>query len=148
MTKYLVLMTLGLILLSLPVLAAECPKVVTGAVEKAYPGAKVAACDKSDEYENSYELKIVAKDGRKLALDVNAAGKIVFTEEEIKVEALPAAVTRSLAAKFPGAKATNAVKGTQEDGSVVYEVMYELKGAKKEATFKTDGTFVDEEEGD
>ena len=148
MTKYLVLMTLGLILLALPVLAAECPKAVTGAVEKAYPGAKVAACDKSDEYENSFELKIVAKDGRKLALDVNAAGKIVFTEEEIKVEALPAVVTKSLAAKFPGAKATNVVKGTQEDGSVVYEVMYELKGIKKEATFKADGTFVDEEEGD
>jgi len=55
-------------------------------------------------------------------------------------------VTAAFEAKYPKTKASKAEKQTKADGTVTYEIAFkDAKGKKHEATFKEDGTFVEEE---
>ncbi len=129
-----------------PVSAAECPPAVKAAVEKEHSGAKNITC--KEEKENGklqYEATITGKNGKKLELDVTPEGKILLTEERVALAKVPAAVMKSLKAKYADAKATSAVKQTAADGKVTYEIAFGAGKEKKEATFATDGTFVEEE---
>jgi uncharacterized membrane protein YkoI len=94
-----------------------------------------------------YEVKITLKDGKRMELDVDPAGKILLTEEYVELAAVPAAVMSTLATKFPGAKATRAEKQTASDGKVTYEIAFGAGEAKKEATFTADGAMVEEDQG-
>ncbi len=55
-------------------------------------------------------------------------------------------MTAAFEAKYPKTKASKAEKQTKADGTVTYEIAFkDAKGKKHEATFKEDGTFVEEE---
>lgn len=57
---------------------------------------------------------------------------------------LPPTVASAFAAKYPGA--TNAEwEAEKENGRLVFEVDFEFDGKNREATFRPDGTFVEEE---
>jgi hypothetical protein len=114
---------------------ADCPKPVTGAIAKAYPKASVKSCKAEGA---SFEARLAHPD---LELDIAADGKILATEEKIAVTALPNAVKKAFAAKYPKAKAERAEKETTADGKVTYEIAF----GKTEVTFAADGTFVEEE---
>ena len=80
-------------------------------------------------------------------LALNAEGKILEIEKEIPVDELPKAVTKRLAAKYPGAKIEKVEEITKgEDGPVHYEV-----AIKAEVVFTAKGKIVqakEEEEDD
>lgn len=122
------------LLMSAPAFA-ECPKPVTDAIAKAYPKASVKSCNAEGA---SFEALLAHPD---LELDIASDGKILATEEKIAVTALPAAVKKAFAARYPKAKAERAEKETTADHKVTYEIAF----GKTEATFAADGTFVEEE---
>jgi hypothetical protein len=126
---------LVLVLMSAPVLAGDCPKPVTDAIAKAYPKATVKRC--APEGAN-FEAKLANPE---LELDLAPDGKILATEEKIAVSALPDAVKKAFAARYPKAKAERAEKETTSDKKVSYEIAF----GGKEATFAADGTFIEEE---
>jgi hypothetical protein len=85
-----------------------------------------------------------ATGGERLEVDVAADGTILQVEEPIAVDALPDAVKKAFAAKYPGAKATGANKQTAGK-DIRYEIAFVVDKARKEATFSASGAFVDEE---
>jgi hypothetical protein len=122
------------LLISAPALA-DCPKPVTGAIAKAYPKASVKSCKAEGA---NFEARLVHPD---LELDLAPDGTILATEEKVAVAALPEAVKKAFAARYPKAKAERAEKETTAGGKVSYEIAF----GKTEATFAADGTFVEEE---
>jgi hypothetical protein len=142
--------TLAFALLVAPGLAMakiDCPTAVNDAAQKAYPSAKVTACKQETEKGKvQYEVKLVTKEAKKLELDISPEGSILLTEEAIATGAVPKEVLTAFEAKYPKMKAAKANKQTHADGTVTYEVAFkDAKAKKHEATFKEDGTFVEEE---
>ena len=132
--------TLLLGLLASPAFA-DCPKAVTDGVAKAFPKSKVDKCHpEHEDGKDIFEAKITRADGTKAEVDVAADGSILQVEEKIAVDALPDAVKKAFAARYPKAKAPRAEKQTAGT-TVTYEVAF----AKTEATFAADGRFIEEE---
>ena len=93
-----------------------------------------------------YEVKLETKEASKLELDISPEGAVLQTEEPAALDLVPKAVTAAFAAKYPKMKATRAAKQTKADGAITYELAFrDAQGKGHEATFKDDGTFVEEE---
>ncbi|CAN5423107.1 hypothetical protein BH11MYX1_BH11MYX1_00350 [soil metagenome] len=69
-----------------------------------------------------------------------ASGGVAMADK-IELGAVPAAVTKAFAARYPKLAPTQAEKEVGKDKVVTYE----LKAEKTEATFTADGTFLEEE---
>jgi hypothetical protein len=122
-----------------------CPPTVTTAVAKAFPGAAISACKPAHEHgKDQFEVKLSRSGGDPIELDVAPDGTILQIEEKIAVDALPAAVKKAFAAKYPKATATRAEKQTAGK-DVRYEIAFRTDGGTKEATFSADGSFAGEE---
>jgi hypothetical protein len=138
------LLTVALVLA--PALAGadtSCPTTVTDAAKKAFPGATITTCKPED---GAFEVKLETKDKSKIEADFDAKGTLLQTEEVVPLASLPAAVTKAFAAKYPKAKASRAEKMTKmADKSSEYEIAFATAKGNREATFKADGTFVEEE---
>lgn len=143
--------TLASLLLSLPAAglvatpafaAPSCPTAVTDAIGKAFPKSKVESCKAEKEHgHDQFEVRVTKADSTKAEVDVAPDGKILQVEEKIAPAELPDAVKKAFATKYPKAKAERVEKQTA--GS---ETSYEIAFGGKEATFKSDGTFVEEED--
>lgn len=126
--------------------ASECPPAVKAAAMKAHPDATVSACKEETEHgKTQYEVKLTGKAGQKLELDVAPDGSILLTEEYVDLNSVPPTVISAFHGKYAGATPTRAEKQTTADGKVSYELAFSAGGKKKEATFTSDGTFVEEE---
>jgi len=129
-----------------PLAAAECPPSVTAAVQKAHAGAVIASCKKEQENgKTQFSVKLAATDGKRIELDVSPDGTIVLTEQPIAVSEVPSEVMNAFATKYGAAKAIGAEMQTDQDGKITYEIEFKADTKKKEATFGSDGTFVEEE---
>ncbi len=117
-----------------------CPPAVPAAVTKTYPGATQSAC--ATEHEDGmdiFEIKIKKIDGSSAEVELSADGTILATEEV--VPAMPDAVAKAFAAKYPGAEARRVERITKPGKPM----QFEIKFAGKEATFSETGDFVEEE---
>lgn len=124
---------------------STCPDAVLAAVTRAFPDAKQAPCEaEHEDGKDVFEVKIAKADGSNAELELSADGTINEIEEV--VTAMPDAVAKAFAAKYPGATASRIEKVTPTGKPAVYE----LKLENKEATFTETGEFVEEEgaEGD
>lgn len=122
--------------------APSCPTAVTDAIAKAFPKAKVDGCKAEKEHgHDQFEVRVTKADAKKAEVDVSPDGKILQVEEKIAPAELPDAVKKAFATKYPKAKAERAEKQTA--GA---ETSYEIAFGGKEATFKADGSFVEEED--
>jgi hypothetical protein len=129
-----------------PLASAECPAAVTAAVLKAHAGAAIASCKQEKENgKTQFEVKLAATAGKHIEIDVSPDGIILLTEETIALSDVPPAVTEAFAAKFGPATPTRAEMQTAADGRVTYELAFASGPKKKEATFASDGSFVEEE---
>ncbi|HEY0511442.1 MAG TPA: PepSY-like domain-containing protein [Thermoanaerobaculia bacterium] len=126
---------------------ADCPSAVKEAVLKAHPGAKVTGCkEEKEKGKTQYEVKLATKENQKLEMDISPDGAVLVTEEVVPESSVPPAVMKAFGAKYSKMKAARAEKQTKADGTVTYEIAFkDAKGKKHEATFKEDGTFVEEE---
>ena len=57
---------------------------------------------------------------------------------------VPEAVTRAFAARYPKASMLKAEKQTRADHSITFELAFKTGKTVREATFRVDGTFVEE----
>lgn len=122
-----------------------CPAAVTAAVTKTFPKATIGACKAEHEHgKDLFEVKLTKSSGEKVEVDVAPDGTVLQVEEKITVDALPAAVKKAFAARYPKAKAMGAEKQTAGK-DVRYEIAFSVDNGRKEATFTADGTFVEEE---
>ena len=133
----------GLALATTPAVAApSCPTAVTDAIAKAFPRAKVDRCKAEKEHgHDQFEVRLTKADAKQAEVDVAPDGKILQVEEKIAPAELPDAVKKAFSAKYPKAKLERAEKQTA--GA---DTSYEIAFGAKEATFKADGTFVEEED--
>jgi hypothetical protein len=140
--------TIFLLLLTAPAYAdapAACPAAVTTGVHKAFPTATLGACKAEHEHgKDIFEVKLTLAGGGKAEVDVAPDGSILQVEEQIAVDALPDAVKKAFATKYPKAKASGAEKQTAGK-DVRYEIAFQTDKGRKEATFAADGAFVEEE---
>lgn len=124
------------------VAAPSCPTAVTDAIAKAFPKSKIDGCKAEKEHgHDQFEVRVTKADAKKAEVDVAPDGKILQVEEKVAPAELPDAVKKAFAAKYPKAKAKRAEKQTA--GA---DISYEIAFGAKEATFKADGTFVEEED--
>src|SRR5262252_6191066 len=121
--------------------APACPDPVAAAAAKAVPDATLAKCTAQRA---GYVVKMQRKDRSIVELDITAKGEIEQIEEVVPVAALPEAVTKAFAARYPTATITKAEKMTAADKRVSYELAFKSERGRREATFTEAGAFVEE----
>jgi hypothetical protein len=116
----------------------KLPAAVTKAVKKKFPKARIQAASREvEDGATTYEVELKVE-GRSVDLALNADGKILEIEKEVPVNELPRAVTKRLAARYPGARIEKVEEITRgEDGPVHYEV-----AIKAEVVFTAKGKIV------
>lgn len=116
---------------------SDVPAVVKDAFGKAYRNVKEVKWEKEDaNYEAEFEI---GETDQSVVLD--ATGRILETEIEIKVVELPSAVKDYVVKNYKEAKIKEATKITDSKGAVTYEA--EIKD--KDLIFDTNGKFIKEE---
>ena len=74
-------------------------------------------------------------------LVMSLAGLALASEEKIEIAKLPAKVSETVKAKFPGTDFTDAAKET-DNGKTFFEVTVKVNGQKIDVTCEEDGTLV------
>lgn len=116
---------------------ADVPTAVKDSFKKSYKEAREAKWEKEGaNFEAEFEI---GETEQSVLLD--ASGRILETEVEIKVEELPTAVKEYVTKNYKDTKIKEAAKITDAKGMVTYEA--EIKG--KDLIFDSDGKFVKEE---
>ena len=134
---------------TLPVYADECPASVLAGVQKSHKGAKTTEClHETDDGDSYYVVSIQTAAGKKLELDMSPDGKIIETVEYITAAEVPAAVTKGLEAKYPGAKITEVDRVTDQDGEVTFDIEFTAGGKTQEVTLTTTGEVYEFDEDD
>jgi len=114
----------------------EVPTTVKAALQKSYPNAKEIKWEKEkDNYEAGFEVS-----EKEYSLLIDASGKILETEMEIKMEELPANAKAFISKNYAGQKIKETAKITDSKGVVTYEA--EVKG--KDLIFDKNGNFIKE----
>ncbi len=114
----------------------EVPAAVKSALQKSHPKAKDLKWEKEKgNYEAGFE---VGETDYSVLID--ASGKILETEVEIKIDELPANAKAYVAKHYAGQKIKEAAKITDSKGVVTYEA--EVKG--KDLIFDNTGKFLKE----
>ncbi|MDZ4667032.1 MAG: PepSY-like domain-containing protein [bacterium] len=114
----------------------DVPTPVKTAFQKQYPNAKETKWEKEKgNYEAEFEMNET-----EYSVLIDASGKILETELEIGIDALPANVKEYVSKKYPGKKIKEAAKITDANDKVTFEV--EIKGM--DLIFDSKGNFIKE----
>jgi uncharacterized membrane protein YkoI len=128
----------------------KAPKAVRDAIEGRFPGADVSSIEKENEMGKVvFDVELKHK-GRKYEMDILENGTIIEIEKEIALKDVPAALLKTVKAKFP--KATikevmevNKVTGKKEKPDH-YEVTIETADKKtQEVIVSLDGKTIKKE---
>lgn len=113
---------------------ADVPSAVKESFAKQYPAAKAESWEKEGaNYEAELRLNKV-----ETSVVFDASGKLLETETEIAISALPKAVLDHINKTMPGKKIKEAAKIVDSSG----KVMYEAEIDKKDYLFEENGTPV------
>jgi hypothetical protein len=123
------------------------PAAVTKAFAARYPKLAATRAEKNTAADKSVTFELAAEVAKDNKTEASFKDDGTFLEEEAIVPAstLPAAVAKAFAAKYPKAKTGRVEKQTKPDNTVTFEVAFETDKGTVEATFKGDGSFVEEE---
>lgn len=91
---------------------------------------------KKDHYEVKFEINKINHKAK-----IDAAGKIVKHDTDIKHTELPAAIQKTIAAQFAGYTIKDPEK-VEEGGKVTYKVELKKDKDEKKLIFGTDGTVI------
>ena len=127
---------------------SKVPAPVMASVNTRFPGANIDSVEK--ETENGavvYDIEL-KQQGRKYEMDIKEDGTVMEIEKEIK--APPAAVSRAIQSKYPGATIKevmekNTVKGKQETPDSYEVTITTADGKSKEVVVALDGSSAKEE---
>lgn len=113
------------------------PEPVKAAFAKQFPKAEGANWEMEDkDFEAGFKMSSV-----KYSAVYSAAGKWMETEHKIKVEAMPEAVQKAIAANYADHKVEGAEQVERPDG-IFYEVDLEKGEHEMEVLFSVDGNVV------
>jgi uncharacterized membrane protein YkoI len=140
----------------------QVPAEVRAAIEKHADGATVKEIEREVEHGKTIYSVEATRGGQPIEFEVSADGKHIKdekadddgedddadeNEQEIDVAALPAAVTKAVLAKHPGAKLTEA-EICKEGDKTFYEVEVATGGASRELNVTPDGTITADQADD
>lgn len=126
----------------------KVPKAVMDAVKARFPGAEMKEAAKEEEDgKTSYEVSLVHI-GKKIDVVAQPDGKIIAVETVIKAADLPAAVKKTLEAKYPKAE-YQTIETVEEGGKLSYEVSLETANDEDiEVVLDRDGKILKTEKGE
>lgn len=130
--------------------ADKVPPAVTSAFKAKFSGVTKVSweLEKTNEYEASFKLN-----GSEMSANFDNSGKWLETETEIKVSALPAAVSATLKKDFANFKISEASKIESVTNGNCYEVEIEKGEETFDVLFTSEGKLIsktktEEEKGD
>lgn len=125
--------------LPLSMFAQKAPSAVQTAFKKRFPTVTKVDYDKEKNGEYEAEFKM---NGVEMSANFTADGTWRETESEIRATALPANVTKAIAAKYPNAKVVGAAKIETSDRGTLYEADLKTGMKKSEVLFDAAGNVV------
>ena len=138
-----ILMT-GLILTAQVHAKSKCPEAISGAVQTAYPESKISSCkQEKEDGKIQFVVSLASKTAGNVELDLDTTGSILLTEQIVPVDSVSKGAMSGFKSKYPGVKISRAEKQTKPDGSVTYELSFQDKNKKHDATFRQNGEFVE-----
>jgi hypothetical protein len=126
----------------------KLPAKVSATLKARFPGAKITTATKTLENgEVIYDIEMT-RAGRKHEMDLKEDGSIVNFENEIAVNALPAAVVAAVKTKYPGSTIKEAMEvmviKDKKDTVEEYEVIIETAEKKEvELAVSPDGKRIE-----
>jgi hypothetical protein len=125
---------------------SDLPAAVQNTVASHSQGATVRGfSEETENGETYYEAELLV-DGHSKDLLVDRSGAIVEVEEQVAMDALPAAVRAGLEAKAGKGKLVKVESITKHDKLVAYEAKVMRDGMKSEIQVGPDGRALDHEE--
>jgi uncharacterized membrane protein YkoI len=124
-----------------PVKMKDLPPAVQKTVQEQSKGATIRGLSKEiEDGKTYYEVELTA-DGHNKDILIDASGAVVEIEEQVALDAVPAAVKATIE-KSAGTGKILKVESVQKQGKVSYEARIEQAGKKREITVQADGTLV------
>lgn len=125
---------------------SDLPPAVEKTVTAQSSGAAVKGFSKEMEKGQTYYEAEMIVNGHTKDILINATGTIVEVEEQVAMDALPAAVKAGLQAKAGKGKLVKVESITKKDNLVAYEAQVRNGGKKSEVQVGPDGKPLDHEE--
>ena len=125
---------------------SDLPAAVQATVTAQSQGSTVRGLSEEKENGQTYYEAELEVSGHTRDVLMDAQGNIVEVEEEVAVDALPAAVREGLQTKAGGGKLLKVESLTKHDKLVAYEARVIMKGKKSEIQVGPDGKPLDHEE--
>jgi uncharacterized membrane protein YkoI len=129
-----------------PIKKAQLPPAVRAAVDAQSQGTTVRGFSEEKEHGKTFYEAELLVDGHSRDVLMDAEGNTVEVEEEVAVDALPAAVRDSLQAKAGVGKIVKVESLTKHGKLVAYEAQVLNKGKKSEIQVGPNGSALDHEE--
>jgi len=127
-------------MISLPVICqVKVPDAVKLAFTTKFPGASEVKWEKENKNELEANFKM---NGTEVSANFSLDGTWVETETTIPASDLPAAITKAVNTKYPGAVYGRTEKIGKPGGKILYEVNITINGKKKELELNPDGGIV------
>lgn len=140
MKKYLVVISLFVLTVSLLAQETKVPQDVQAAFKKLYPNVTEVKWDK--EGSNQFEAEFTLK-GVKTSVVFDEKGELEETETAIKMDELPSTVAPYMAKNYEGYEITEAAKIVDDEGNVNYEAEISQGKVKKDLLFDKDGNHLE-----
>jgi nitrogen regulatory protein PII len=109
-------------------------------------GAKVRGFSKEKEHGQTFYEAEMTVNGHSKDILIDEKGNVVEVEEEVAMDALPAAVKSGLTTKAGKGKITKVESISKNDKLVAYEAKLSTNGRKSEVQVGPDGNPLDHEE--
>src|SRR5438105_2253686 len=103
--------------------ATSCPASVTATVARTYPESKLGDChSEHEDGKDIYEVALTMPDGAPVEVELSTAG--VITQTEQVVAAMPDAVAKAFAAKYPGETPSRVERITRPGKGDTFEMKF------------------------
>lgn len=140
MKKYLVIISLIVLTVSILAQEAKMPQKVQAAFKKLYPNVTDVKWDKegTNQFEAEFSLK-----GVKTSVVFDDEGELEETETAIKMDELPSTVVPYVTKNYEGYEITEAAKIVDDEGNVTYETEISDGKVKQDLLFDKDGNHLE-----
>ena len=125
---------------------ADLPAPVEKTVAAQSQGATIKGFSQEEENGQTYYEAEMMVSGHSKDVLIDTSGTVVEVEEQVALDALPAAVRTGLQAKAGNGKIVKVESLTKHDKLVAYEAKVQAGGKKKEIQVGPDGNPLDHEE--
>lgn len=125
---------------------SDLPPVVEQTVAAQSSGATIRGFSQEKENGQTYYEAEMMVDGHSKDVLIDAKGAVVEVEEEVAIDALPAAVKAGLIAKASAGKILKVESIKKHDKLVAYEAQINTNGKRSEVQVDPNGKPLDQEE--